>query len=91
MGVSCCVAVAAVGGALLVGVLVGVVGEVGAVGLVLLLLYMGGLCLNWPGRVAPGAAESSACRLGCRPSRPDPPAFAEEEVTEGRMMRQGEH
>lgn len=46
MAVSGCVAVAAVAGALLWGVLVGVVGEVGAVGLAVLALYMGALCLN---------------------------------------------
>lgn len=46
MAVSGCVAVAAVGGVLLWGVLAGVVGEVGAVGLAVLALYMGALCLN---------------------------------------------
>lgn len=66
VAVSGCVAVAAVGGALLWGVLVGVVGEVGAVGLAVLALYMGALCLNWPGSVeaaAPLAVDSSGCRF----------------------------
>lgn len=46
VAVSGCVAVAAAGGALLWGVLVGVVGEVGVVGLAVLALYIGALCLN---------------------------------------------
>lgn len=83
VGVSGCVAVAAAGGPLLLaGVLAGVLGEAGAVGLVavLLALYMGVLCLNWPGRVlvaaAPSVADSSGWRPDCRASRPKPPAFA---------------
>lgn len=78
VGMSCCAAVAAGGGALLVGVLVGVVGEVGAVGLAVLALYMGGRCLNWLGSealAAPGADDSSDCRFVV--SRTEPPAFAE--------------
>lgn len=77
VGMSGCAAVAAGGGALLVGVLVGVVGEVGAVGLAVLALYMGGRCLNWPGSEAEalGADDSSDCRFVG--SRPEPPAFAE--------------
>lgn len=83
-GVSGCVAMAAAGGPLLLaGVLVGVLGEAGAVGLAAVLpaLYMGVLCLNWPGRVvaaALGVADSSGCRPDCRASRPEPPAFARE-------------
>lgn len=83
-GVSGCVAMAAAGGPLLLaGVLAGVLGEAGAVGLAAVLpaLYMGVLCLNWPGRVvaaALGVADSSGCRPDCRASRPEPPAFARE-------------
>ncbi len=79
-----CAAVAAVGGALLVGVLVGVVGEVGAVGLAVLALYMGGRCLNWPGNEAEaalGAVDSSDCRFVV--SRTEPPAFA---IYEGKKL-----
>lgn len=82
-GVSGCVAMAAAWGPLLLaGVLAGVLGEAGAVGLAAVLpaLYMGVLCLNWPGRVlvaaAPGVADSSGWRPDCRASRPKPPAFA---------------
>lgn len=74
VAVSACVAVAAGAGALLSGVLVGVVGEVGAVGLAVLALYMGGLCLNWPGNVAAvalAAVDSSGCRFVA-----EPPALA---------------
>lgn len=79
VGMSGCAAVAAGGGALLLGVLVGVVGEVGAVGLAVLALYMGGRCLNWPGNEAEalGAVDSSDCRFVV--SRPEPPAFAKYE------------
>lgn len=79
MGVSCWLAVAAAGGPLLAGVEPGVLGEVGVAGLAALLaLYMGVLCLYWPGRVAvaPGAADSSGWRAAWRGSRPEPPAFA---------------
>lgn len=78
VGMSGCAAVAAGGGPLFVGVLVGVVGEVGAVGLAVLALYIGGRCLNWPGNEAAaalGADDSSDCRFVV--SRTEPPAFAE--------------
>lgn len=87
VGMSVCAAVAAGGGPLLVGVLVGVVGEVGAVGLAVLALYMGGRCLNWPGseaEAALGADDSSDCRFVV--SRPEPPAFAKIHTEEIRTM-----
>lgn len=79
MGVSCWLAVAAAGGPLLAGVETGVLGEAGVAGFAALLaLYMGVLCLYWPGRVAvaPGAADSSGWRAAWSGSRPEPPAFA---------------
>lgn len=79
VGVSCWLAVAAAGGPLLAGVETGVLGEAGVAGLAALLaLYMGVLCLYWPGRVAvaPGAADSSGWRAAWSGSRPEPPAFA---------------
>lgn len=81
MGISCWLAVAAAGGPLLAGVEAGVLGDVGVAGFaVLLALYMGVLCLYWPGRVAaapvPAVADSSGWRVDCSVSRPEPPAFA---------------
>lgn len=79
VGVSCWLAVAAAGGPLLAGVEPGVLGDVGVAGLAALLaLYIGVLCLYWPGRVAeaPGAADSSGWRAAWRGSRPEPPALA---------------
>lgn len=67
VGVSCWLAVAAAGGPLLAGVEAGVLGDVGVAGFAALLaLYMGVLCLYWPGKVAaapaPGVASSSGWR-----------------------------
>lgn len=81
VGVSCWLAVAAAGGPLLAGVETGVLGDVGVAGFVVLLaLYMGVLCLYWPGKVvvapAPAVADSSGWRADCSASRPEPPAFA---------------
>lgn len=81
LGVSGWLAVAAAEGPLFAGVEVGVLGDVGVAGLaVLLALYMGVLCLYWPGRVgvapAPAVADSSGWRVDCSWSRPEPPAFA---------------
>lgn len=89
VGVSGWLAVAAAGGPLLAGVEVGVLGDVGVAGLaVVLALYMGVLCLYWPGKVAavpaPAVADSSGWRADCRASRPDPPAFAEDEDGKGK-------
>lgn len=85
MGVSGWLAVAAAGGPLLAGVEAGVLGDVGVAGFAAVLaLYMGVLCLYWFGKVepAPGAAavDSSGWRAACSASRPEPPAFAGEEV-----------
>lgn len=81
LGVSCWLAVAAAGGPLLAGVEAGVLGEVGVAGFVVLpALYMGVLCLYWPGNaeaaLAPAVADSSGWRADCSASRPEPPAFA---------------
>lgn len=81
LGVSCWLAVVAAGGPLLAGVETGVLGEVGAAGFVVLpALYMGVLCLYWPGKadveLAPAVADSSGWRADCSASRPEPPAFA---------------
>lgn len=74
-------AVAAAGGPLLAGVETGVLGEVGVAGFVVLpALYMGVLCLYWPGKVevalAPAVADSSGWRADWSASRPEPPALA---------------
>lgn len=84
MGVSGWLAVAAAGGPLLAGVETGVLGDVGVAGLAVLpALYIGVLCLYWPGKVAvapaPAVADSSGWRADCSVSRPEPPAFASEE------------
>lgn len=91
MGVSGWLAVAAAGGPLLAGVETGVLGDVGVAGFaVLLALYMGVLCLYWPGKVAvavapaPAVADSSGWRADCSVSRAEPPAFALEEDGEGK-------
>lgn len=91
MGVSGWLAVAAAGGPLLAGVETGVLGDVGVAGLaVLLALYIGVLCLYWPGKVAvapaPTVADSSGWRADCSVSHPEPPAFALEEVGEEKTM-----
>lgn len=83
MGVSGWLAVAAAGGPLLAGVEAGVLGDVGVAGFPeVLALYIGVLCLYWPGKVAeapaPAVADSSGWRADCIASRPDPPAFAGE-------------
>lgn len=88
VGVSGWLAVAAAGGPLLAGVEAGVLGDVGVAGLAAVLaLYMGVLCLYWPGKVgvvpAPAVADSSGCRADCSVSRPEPPAFALEEERDG--------
>lgn len=85
MGVSGWLAVAAAGGPLLTGVEAGVLGDVGVAGFaVVLALYIGVLCLYWPGKVAvapvPVVADSSGWRPDCSVSRPEPPAFALEEI-----------
>jgi len=81
VGVSGWLAVAAAGGPLLAGVETGVLGDVGVAGLAVLpALYIGVLCLYWPGKVAvaPAAAvaDSSGWRADCSVSRPEPPALA---------------
>lgn len=87
MGVSGWLAVAAAGGPLLAGVETGVLGDVGVAGLAVLpALYIGVLCLYWPGKVAvapaPAVADSSGWRAACCASRPEPPAFASQEFGE---------
>lgn len=79
LGVSCWLAVAAAGGPLLAGVEAGVLGDVGVAGLVVLpALYIGVLCLYWPGNAdaALAPADSSGWRADGIVSRPEPPAFA---------------
>lgn len=66
---------------MLAGVETGVLGEVGVAGFVVLpALYMGVLCLYWPGKVevalAPAVADSSGWRADWSVSRPEPPALA---------------
>ena len=87
MGVSGWLAVVAAGGPLLAGVEAGVLGDVGVAGFAAVLaLYIGVLCLYWFGRVElaplPAVADSSGWRAACSVSRPEPPAFAVEEVDE---------
>lgn len=94
MGVSGWLAVAAAGGPLLAGVDTGVLGDVGVAGFAVVpALYIGGLCLYWPGKVAlapvVAVADSSGWRAACSVSRPEPPALALEEEDMEETHEQG--
>lgn len=91
MGVSGWLAVAAAGGPLLAGVDTGVLGDAGVAGFAVVpALYIGVLCLYWPGKVAlapaPAVADSSGWRAACSVSLPEPPALALEEAKTNRQL-----